>query len=307
MFDKLGIVTNCLARRLSANESFEQHVENFVQNGFTHIEIRDGKYLRESEFGKILQGIETAMQHYTNAEWQRLCMALRHFAPQDAPGIRTQDLPPMEGSYRLLHLPPKTTYSYAIAHHWMRRPEEAADDDASISRAKKLAYLLSPTHARLRLVDLNVKEPVDETTAMLNLQRYRSLTPECPVTLTVENSGLPPHLILDLAVKSDVFLAYDEANNFRQDGTTIGDTEAFWGRVETGQLVSVHLKQKSSRGVRACLKDGFVDFPVLVNRLSNLSYDGDWLLEYRATDQPLQDAIDSRKYLFATLESAYGG
>ena len=77
----------------------------------------------------------------------------------------------------------------------------------------------------------------------------------------------------------------------------LGNTKLFWESVEIRQLISVHLKQKNHVGVRARLGEGFVDLPVLLNRLLHLSYAGDWLLEYRATDQPIHDAIHSREVL----------
>jgi sugar phosphate isomerase/epimerase len=297
MFVKLGIVTNCLAKRLTNNDSFERLIGDFARNGFMHIEIRDGSYLRQSDIGATLQGLETAMQHYSNTEWQKLCVALHHHTPHALPGLRTQDRRPIKEFSRLLQINPRIVFSYAMAYPWMRRPEITAEDDARIIQALKLAYLLSPARARLRLVDLEVETPLDESTALSNLGRYQSLALECPVTLAVENSGLPPHVILNLAVQSKIYMAYDEANNFYQDGTTLADTEIFWKHVEAHQLISVHLKQKNHAGVRARLGEGFVDLPVLLNRLSDNAYEGDWLLEYRATDQPVQDAIHSRETL----------
>ena len=91
MFDKLGIVTNCLAKRLADNDRFEGLIEDFVQNGFMHIEIRDGSYLRESEFGELLQELEKAMQHYSDSEWQRLCVAVHDRNSNDVPWLQTQD------------------------------------------------------------------------------------------------------------------------------------------------------------------------------------------------------------------------
>ena len=62
MFDKLGIVTNCLTKRMANKDAFEKLIGDFIRNGFLHIEIRDGDYLRQSGFGKILQEVETAIQ-----------------------------------------------------------------------------------------------------------------------------------------------------------------------------------------------------------------------------------------------------
>lgn len=299
MFDKLGIVSNCLARRLAHNDGFEKLIEDFVQNGFLHIEIRDGDYLRDSDFGEILQGLETALQHYSDREWQGLCDGIHGGNSHQLSGLKTRDRWSFNHVDRLLKQHPEIVLSYAIAHPWTRPPENRSDDDRCIIRALKIAYLLSPTKARLRLVDMNAETPLDKKAAVFNLQRYRALTPEFPVALAVENSALPAHVILDLAAQSDVHLAYDEANVFYPDGTPMGNNEQFWERVTAHRLISVHLKQKNHHGVLARLGEGFVDLPMLVNRLSELSYEGDWLLEYQATDQPVQDAIHSRKVLLA--------
>ncbi len=297
MFDKLGIVTNCLTKRMANEDTFEKLIGDFIRNGFLHIEIRDGDYLRQSGFGKILQEVETAIQHYDPVEWQQICAVLHHKTSPDVPDLRTQDSRCIIDFHRRLQTNPEVVFSYAMAHPWTGSPENIIADDACIIRAKKLAYLLSPNKARLRLVDLAVEQPLNEDTAISNLRRYRSLAPECPVTLVVENSQLPPHVILHLATQSNVYLAYDEANNYYQNGKLLGDTNLFWERVEGHQLVSVHLKQKNHDGVCAGLGEGFVDLPALFKRLIDKAYAGDWLLEYRATDQPIQDAIQSREGL----------
>lgn len=297
MFDKLGIVTNCLAKRLANNDSFEKLVEDFIQNGFMHIEIRDGDYLRQSDFGEILQGVETAIQHYSDAEWQKICLAIHYKTSHITPDLKSQNLQAVKDFCRLFQINPETVFSYAIAHSWMGQPPSASADDACIIRAKKLAYLLSPANARLRLVDMTVRQPLDEITAITNLRRYQSLASVFPVALAVENSQLPPHVILDLARQGNVYLAYDEANNYNQDGLVLGDSKLFWKCVRSHQLISVHLKQKTHEGVCAHLKEGFVDMPALFNRLHRISYSGDWLLEYRPTTQPVQDAIKSREHL----------
>ena len=299
MFDKLGIVTNCLARRLAHNDGFEKLIEDFVQNGFLHIEIRDGDYLRDSDFGEILQGIETALQHYSAREWQRLCVAVHDGNAHQIPGLQSRDQRSFHHIDRLLKQNPEVVLSYAIAHPWTRPPENRIDDDIRIIRAKRIAYLLSPARARLRLVDMKVETSLDKDAAVFNLQRYQALAPECPVALAVENSALPAHVILNLAVQGNVYLAYDEANIFYPDGTPMRDTERFWEHVTARRLISVHLKQKNHHGVLARLGEGFVDLPMLLNRLWELHHEGDWLLEYQATDQPVQDAIHSREILLA--------
>jgi len=297
MFDKLGIVTNCLARRLAHNDGFENLIEAFVQHGFMHIEIRDGDYLRNSDFGKVLEGLETALQHYSDREWQGLCVAIHDGKSHQVPGLQAREQWSINTIDRLLKQNPDIVLSYAMAHPWTRPPENRTEDDRCIIQAKKIAYLLSPAKARLRLVDMNAKTPLDNNAAVFNLQRYRDLAPECPLALAVENSALPAHEILDLADQSDVHLAYDEANIFYPDGTPMGDPERFWERVTAHRLISVHLKQINHHGVLASLGEGFVDLPRLVNRLSELPHEGDWLLEYQATDQPIQDAIHSREIL----------
>ena len=297
MFEKLGIVTNCLAKRLADNDSFEKLIGDFIQNGFLHIEIRDGDYLRQSRFGKILQGVETAIQLHNDTEWRQICLAFQPGTSHDPPELGSKNLQPIGEFSRLLQIKPEAVFSYAMAHPWMDRPQNAAADNACIIQAKKLAYLLSPAHARLRLVDPTHAQPLDENTAISNLRRYQSLAPEFPVALAVENSQLPPHVILNLARRCNTYLAYDEANNYRQDGVTLGDTKLFWKSVQNHQIISVHLKQKNHAGVCAHLKEGFVDLPALFKRLHDSSYNGDWLLEYRATDRPIEDADQSREYL----------
>jgi sugar phosphate isomerase/epimerase len=299
MFDKLGIVTNCLSKRLADNDSFEKLIGDFIRNGFLNIEIRDGDYLRQSNFGDLLKKTETAIQHYTDAQWRQICVALHRKAPPDIPALRSRDRRHIIDFHERLQTNPKVVLSYAMAHAWTGPAQNMSAEDFYISRAKKLAYLLSPDKARLRLVDLAVEQPLDENTALSNLRRYRSLVPECPVALVVENSQLPPHVVLNLATQSNVTLAYDEANNFHPDGKPLGDTKLFWEHLQNHHLSSVHLKQKDHDGVCARLGEGFVDFPGLLKQLFDRSYDGDWLLEYRATDHPVQDAIQSRKVLMS--------
>ena len=299
MFDKLGIVTNCLARRLAHRDRFEELIGTFVQNRFMHIEIRDGDYLRNSDFGEVIEGLETALQRYSDREWQGLCVDIHDGKCHQLPGLQTRDQVSINYIDRLLKQNPGMVLSYAMAHPWTRPPENRTVDDKCIIQAKKIAYLLSPAKARLRLVDMNVKTPLDKNAAVFNLQRYQALAPECPLSLAVENSALPAHEILKLAEQGNVHLAYDEANVFNPDGTPMGSPERFWERVTAHRLISVHLKQKNHHGVLASLGEGFVDLPMLVNRLSKLPHKGDWLLEYQATDQPIQDAIHSREILLA--------
>ena len=104
MFVKLGIVTNCLAKRLADKDSFEKLIGDFARNGFMHIEIRDGSYLRQSDFGATLQELETVMQHYNNTEWQKLCVALHHRTPHALRGLRARDRRPIQDYSRLLQL-----------------------------------------------------------------------------------------------------------------------------------------------------------------------------------------------------------
>jgi sugar phosphate isomerase/epimerase len=66
-------------------------------------------------------------------------------------------------------------------------------------------------------------------------------------------------------------------------------------------FTSVHFKQKTTDGVLSQVGDGFVDFAAIARRLKAGGYKGDLLLENRATDQPLEDAIRSRTYLSSLL------
>jgi sugar phosphate isomerase/epimerase len=296
MFEKLGVVTNSWARSMEKSVRFEDLVVLFVSNGFRHIEVRDGDYLRQSEFGRLIKEIERFSSSYSHKGWLKICDLL--------PDTRR-----LEGIVKKEHLSifnyfagffqssEGAVFSYAISHPWLTRPKDIMAENDHIRRAIKLAYLLCPRQARLRMVDLGPIETVNSQTAVANLKRYGALLPEYPVTLAVENSLLPAPRIVELAAAGGVGLAYDEANNYLHNGTALNTPETFWQTVRLENLASVHLKQKTGEGVLSCLGQGFVDIPALVERLRDCGYSGDLLLEYLPGDHPLQDAIQSRTYL----------
>ena len=42
MFDKLGVVTNIWAKRMEDGDQFQELAVQFGQDGFQHLEVRDG-------------------------------------------------------------------------------------------------------------------------------------------------------------------------------------------------------------------------------------------------------------------------
>ena len=75
-----------------------------------------------------------------------------------------------------------------MSHPWLSAPNDIKVDTQKIIIAKKLAYLLCPSRARLRLVDLETEGEIDEDAAIDNLKRYNTLLPEYPMIFAVENA-----------------------------------------------------------------------------------------------------------------------
>jgi len=296
MFEKLGVVTNSWATSIENSVRFEDLVVTFVSNGFKHIEVRDGDYLGQSEFGRFIKEIEQTSSSYSHKDWQKICDLLPDSRPLKG-FVNKEHLSIFKRLAGFFQASKGAVFSYAISHRWLTRPKDIKADNDLICRAIKLAYLLCPRQARLRLVDLEPVDPVDPLVAVANLKRYGVLLPEYPVTLAVENALQPAPLIVELAAAGGVGLAYDEANNYLHNGSALNTPEAFWQAVRLRNLVSVHLKQKTDQGVLSCLGDGFVDIPALVVQLRDHGYSGDLLLEYFPSDHPLKDAIQSRTFL----------
>ena len=296
MLEKLGIVTNIWANRLEAGDLFEDLAERFHKNGFNRMEVRDGPYLRTVEFGQFLDDIETAMERYSDAQWKVICdnqeqlkSSKTIFNPED------QSL-----FFRIENFAARTagvTFSYAMEHPWMSRPENIEADNAKIIRAKKLAYLLCPTTARLRFVDTRFAGPVDDSVAVANLERYRSLLEDYPIILCIEHSKVSATRTLELVIQGGVLLAYDEANVYDVDGSTLNSPAEFRSMAKIADFASVHIKQKTESGVLPGIEDGYVDFKTMLRYLKEGGYAEDLLFENAPSDQPLQNAIQSREYL----------
>jgi sugar phosphate isomerase/epimerase len=299
MRERLGFVTNCLARRLEKGEPFEDLVLGFGRAGFAHVEIRDGGYLRASDFGEDLSALEALAERTGAADWKMICRRLHEPGGRAPAEPSAPDRSALERLRRFLTAARSLRLSYAIAHPWTRAPADLAADTAAIARAKMIAYLLGPEAARLRLVDLEAAAEPEPAVAAGNLRRYGALLPGLPVVLAVENARAPALTVLALAVRGGARLAYDAANDFDAAGAPLGSIEGFWSALRREQLASVHLKQRTAQGVTARLAGGYVDFQALVSRLAALGYAGDLLLEYAASDEPLEDALASRRYLAA--------
>ncbi len=296
LFEKLGIVTNIWTKRIDDGDRFEDLARQFSDHGFKDMEVREGDYLRNSEFGGLIGEVETAMGRYTDDQWKAICDAI--WEEDRDPVVAAADSSLFTRVSAFVELARDLTLSYAMSHSWLAAPEDLEADTQQIIQAKKLAYLLCPASARLRIVGLApTGGKTNPQAAVANVERYRSLLPNCPMVFAVENSRQPATFTLDLAVRGGALLTYDEANTYRDDGTTVNPPEEFWSAVKMENLTSVHFKQKTADGVLSQVKDGYVDFAAIGNRLVAGDYKGDLLLENSPTDQPLEDAISSRAYL----------
>ena len=294
MFEKLGIVTNIWSEEVENGARFDELMVEFGANGFKDMEVREGDYLRNSEFGKLIQHLESVMPAYTDAEYKTICDAVWTEQPYETkhPSLFAEVTSFVQKASGL-------TLSYAMSHPWLSSPKDSEADTQQIVRAKKLAYLLCPGRPRLRLVDPDTEGDIDESAAIANLKHYNTLLPDFPMIFAVENARQTATLTLKLAVAGDAKLTYDETNTYRADGTTVNPPDEFWGAVKMVDLTSVHFKQKTEDGVLSEVGDGFVDFRAIAERLKAQHYTGDLLLENTPTAHSLQDALRSREYLLS--------
>ena len=290
MFEKLGIVTNIWSVEMQNGTRFDNLMVAFGENGFRDMEVREGDYLRDSAFGAVITQLESAMADYSDTEWKTLSEAVWNGKPHP-----TKHPALFEEVAAFTRKATGLTLSYAMAHPWLSDFEEA--DTERVITGKKLAYLLCPSRARLRLVDLDTEDEIDEAVAVANLQRYQTLLSDYPMIFAVENARQSALLTLKLAIAGGAKLTYDETNTYRADGTTLNSPEAFWDSVEMSHLTSVHFKQKTADGVLSEVGDGFVDFRAIAAHLRERDYTGDLLLENTPTSHSLADALRSRDYL----------
>ena len=292
MFEKLGIVTNIWTEEMENGVRFDELMVEFGANGFKDMEVREGDYLRNSEFGQLIQELEAAMPAYTDTEFRTICDAVWTEQPYESEHATL-----FEVLAAFAKKAAGLTLSYAMSHPWLSQPTDSKADTQQIIKAKKLAYLLCPERPRLRLVDLDTEGDIDESAAVANLKRYRALLPDYPMIFAVENARQTATLTLKLAVAGGAKLTYDETNTYRADGTTLNPPEAFWRAVKMTDLTSVHFKQKTEDGVLSEVGDGYVDFRAIADHLKTRHYTGDLLLENTPTGHSLRDALRSREYL----------
>lgn len=294
MFEKLGIVTNIWSEEVENGARFDELMVEFGANGFKDMEVREGDYLRTSEFGALIQQLESAMSDYTDAEYKTICDAVWAEQPHETkhPTLFAELASFVQKASGL-------TLSYAMSHPWLSAPKDSEADTQEIVKAKKLAYLLCPARPRLRLVDPDTEGDIDEAAAIANLKHYNSLLADFPMIFAVENARQTATLTLKLAVAGGAQLTYDETNTYRADGTTVNPPDEFWSAVKMADLTSVHFKQKTEDGVLSEVGDGFVDFGAIAERLQTQHYTGDLLLENTPTAHSLQDALRSREYLIS--------
>jgi sugar phosphate isomerase/epimerase len=294
--EKLGVVSTIWAKCLLAGDRFEDLALCFGREGFSDIEIRDGDYLRNSDFGLLLSEIEKVSEHYPAAAWKGVCEALSA-GGDPAAAIRPVDRPFFERIRRFQEKTLGITFTYALQHPWLSRPDDEEAHDRRIISAKKLAFLFSSPCARMRLVDLSSPEPIDTSAAAANLGRYLSLASEIPVIQAVENSNKSALLTWKIAAGAGFFMIYDEANLYLPGGRILEPPVRFWESLAPRSLVSVHLKQKSAEGILPHLGPGRVDLSGILSWVRKISFTGDLLLENAAAENPLQEAEKSRNYL----------
>ena len=294
MFERLGIVTNIWAKEIENGARFDELMVEFGANGFKDMEVREGDYLRNSEFGDLVQQLEAAMPAYTDAEFRTLCDAV-----WTGRTYETEHPALFEKVARFAEKASGLTLSYAMSHPWLSPPDDSEADTQQIIRAKKLAYILCPMRPRLRLVDLDTEGDIDEAAAITNLKGYKALLPDYPMIFAVENARQTATLTLKLAVAGGAKLTYDETNTYHSDGTAVNPPDEFWGAVTMEDLTSVHFKQKTEDGVLSEVGEGFVNFRAIAEHLKTRHYTGDLLLENTPTVHSLQDALRSREYLLS--------
>ncbi len=292
MFEKLGIVTNIWSEEIDKGARFDELMVEFGAHGFKDMEVREGDYLRNSEFGELIQQLEAAMSAYTDAEFKAICDTV-----WSGKAHQTKHPSLFEAITFFTEKADRLTLSYAMSHPWLSAPKDREADTRQIISAKKLAYLLCPARPRLRLVDPETEGDIDEAAAITNIKHYKALLPEYPMIFAVENARQTATLTLKLAVAGGAKLTYDETNTYRADGTTMNPPDEFWHAVEMSDLTSVHFKQKTEAGVLSEVGDGFVDFRAIAEHLKTRQYTGDLLLENTPTAHSLQDAVRSREYL----------
>ena len=292
MFEKLGIVTNIWAEEIEKGARFDELMVEFGANGFKDMEVREGDYLRNSEFGVLIQQLESVMPAYTDAEFRTICDAVWTEQP-----YQTKHITLFEEIAAFTEKASGLTLSYAMSHPWLSPPTDSETDTQQIIRAKKLAYLLCPERPRLRLVDLNTEGDIDESAAIANLKNYAALLPDYPMIFAVENARQTATLTLKLAVAGGAKLTYDETNTYRADSTTVNPPDEFWSAVKMTDLTSVHFKQKTEAGVLSEVGDGYVNFSTISGHLKTGHYTGDLFLENTPSAHSLQDALRSRAYL----------
>ena len=294
MFEKLGIVTNIWSKEIENGTRFDELMVEFGANGFKDMEVREGDYLRNSEFGELIQQLESAMLAYTDAEFKTICDAAWTGQVHEA------EHPTLfEAVASFAEKASGLTLSYAMSHPWLSATDDREADTQQILKAKKLAYLLCHARPRLRLVDLDSEGEIDEPAAIANLKHYSALLPDYPMIFAVENARQTATLTLKLAVAGGAKLTYDETNTYRADGTTVNSPDEFWSAVKMTDLTSVHFKQKTEEGVLSEVCDGFVNFRAIAEHLKTRHYTGDLLLENTPTAHSLQDALRSREYLLS--------
>ena len=142
MFEKLGIVTNIWSEEVENGARFDALMVEFGANGFKDMEVREGDYLRNSEFGKLIQHLESVMLEYTDAEYKTICDAVWTEQPYETkhPSLFTEITSFVQKASGL-------TLSYAMSHPWLSSPKDSEADTQQIVQAKKTGIPPLPSAA----------------------------------------------------------------------------------------------------------------------------------------------------------------
>ena len=133
MFEKLGIVTNIWAEEIENGARFDELMVAFGANGFKDMEVREGDYLRNSEFGELIQALEAAMPAYTDTEFKGICDAVWTGQPYES-----KHTPLFDEVAAFTQKASGLTLSYAMSHPWLSPPIDSETDTQQIIQAKKL-------------------------------------------------------------------------------------------------------------------------------------------------------------------------
>ena len=100
---------------------------NLVPTGLRIWRFAEGDYLRNSEFGKLIQQLESAMPEYTDAEYKAICDAV--WAEQS---YETKHPTLFAELASFVQKASGLTLSYAVSHPWLSSAKDSETDTQQI-------------------------------------------------------------------------------------------------------------------------------------------------------------------------------